>query len=172
MEPHKHKWELNHVSHPIHSEIWQHRVGTIQKFHTCEVTLLSFCIHWKASSHGLIKDMHETHVIQNIKLLLIIPLWFSILRKNLYSSQVNSKLKFSFIYTCTTYVHVLVYNTYSKRGGNIPQFKTKSLHSALSPAMFPRAHTALKSKASKWIYTCLQISFYRWFVLFTANIIE
>lgn len=66
-----------------------------------------------------------------------------------------------------------MYNTYSKRGGNIPQFKTKSLHSALSPAMLPRAHTALKSKASKWIYTCLQINFHRSSMyFFTANIIE
>lgn len=54
---------------------------------------------------------------------------------------------------------VTICNTYSKRGGNIPQFKTKSLHSALSPAMLPRAHTALKMKASKWTYTCLQIRY-------------
>lgn len=33
-------------------------------------------------------------------------------------------------------------NTYSKRGGSISQFKTKSLHSALSPAMLPSAQTA------------------------------
>lgn len=52
----------------------------------------------------LIKDMHEAHVIQNMKLLLIVMILNTY--KNLYSFQVNSKLKFSFFWTYTKYYNI------------------------------------------------------------------